>query len=48
MPIDNLPKIDGQSEENEERRAHQGQSPSSFRKVSWFVVRADRDTGPTA
>ena len=24
------------------------QSPSSFRLVSWFILRADRDTGPTA
>ena len=24
------------------------QSPSSFRQVSWFILRADRDTGPTA
>ena len=24
------------------------QSPSSFRQVSWFILRADRDTGSTA
>ena len=24
------------------------QSPSSFRLVSWFILRADRDTGPKA
>ena len=24
------------------------QSPSSFRLVSWFILRADRDRGPTA
>ena len=24
------------------------QSPSSFRLVSWFILRANRDTGPTA
>ena len=24
------------------------QSPSSFRQVSWFILRADRDTGPAA
>ena len=24
------------------------QSPSPFRLVSWFILRADRDTGPTA
>ena len=24
------------------------QSPSSFRQVSWFILRADRDTGLTA
>ena len=24
------------------------QSPSSFQQVSWFILRADRDTGPTA
>ena len=24
------------------------QSPKSFRQVSWFISRANRDTGPTA
>ena len=32
----------------EEAMNTRSQSPSSFRLVSWFILRADRDTGPTA
>ena len=38
----------GQSKEAGEAMNTGRQSPSSFRQVSWFILRADRDTGPTA
>ena len=38
----------GQSEEAGGAMNTGSQSPSSFRLVSWFILRADRDTGPTA
>ena len=38
----------GQSEEAGEGHEHRETMPSSFRQVSWFILRADRDTGPTA
>ena len=38
----------GQSEETGGGHAYQETIPSSFQQVSWFILRADRDTGPTA
>ena len=38
----------GQSEEAGGGMNTGRQSPSSFQQVSWFILRANRDTGPTA
>ena len=44
----NVCMCSGQSEEAGGGHEHRETIPTSFRQASWFILRADRDTGLTA